>query len=175
MPIAWPVYWGPLVYLFSWGILRAIARYLYFSLTPGIPEIGSAPVAVIPWLFWKYNRAGISLLTDSALFLVWLVACLVYVLPALLAAGLSGNRADNRQLLWAMGVVGIVSEWLVVRYRFALVDSGIIAPHSLSVFLEPALWWVGLTLLGWAGGRWIAAKWPGKKSAFARKYTSSSI
>jgi len=99
-------------------LLTVVAKRLYFTLTPGVPDAGVAPVALVPWLFSVYESAGLSIFTDFNIFLVWASCCLAYLIPAFAAGFFVSSR--NIAFCYLTAVLAILGFDLYRMYQFRL-------------------------------------------------------
>jgi hypothetical protein len=76
----------------------------------GVPDEGSLPASFLPWFLFAY-RSGGSINSDPTRLLVWVTACLAYLVPPAIA---SGSARDARTRVGAVVLIAGLTAWAVL-------------------------------------------------------------
>lgn len=131
----------------SWTTLHTVTWLVYGLGPDGVPDAGFAPLALVPWLFWIYRSGGLSLWTDSGIFAVWLLACLILVVPSGLGMALTRNAAQRAVVLLLALVQGAVAATSIWSWRVALYFEAPYSADAARELFKPAWAWAGCLIL----------------------------
>ena len=130
--------------------LTVSSKYLYSTLTPGVPDAGMVPIALVPWLFYVYE-GGISIRTVPAMSVVWISGLVTYLFPPVLSLLFLSRKSEF--LFWCGGVLGTLIYSAVqmrefIEYRIFLRGETYNWSTALPKYIIPMAWLVSLTIAG---------------------------
>ena len=128
-------------------ILWALARIVYVSVLPGVPDSGLLPTPALPGALWEYT-SGDRLITTTSGILVWSLSAAVFLIPPFVGACIASNATTR------LGV-GIYCACISMA-AWLLIQRGLGEYGGLTTF-DLAAWILALSCLGFSGG--IATRW----------------
>jgi hypothetical protein len=143
------------VFLAVLVLCRLTARAMYHFLAPGVPDPGMLPTEMLPWYLPKYRSGTLMFWNSPGLMVIWLTACLAFVIPALLGFWHARRHAHVYIICGLLVAVCAWSGVLIWSAKLAFFPATTRA--YLSVAFWSFIWVIALNALGILGG--ILLRW----------------